>query len=57
MKNITIRKDLTLKQREMNKKLTEELKSRRNKGENNIKIRNGKIVRMTNERPPSPKKY
>ena len=47
--NIAIRKDLTVRQREMNKKLTEELKRRRNRGETDIKIKNGKIVKITNE--------
>ena len=52
MKKITIRKDLTLRQREMNKKLTEELKQRREKGENNIKIKNGKIITLGEEDKP-----
>ena len=47
--NIAIRKDLTVRQREMNKKLTEELKRRRYRGETDIKIKNGKIVKITNE--------
>ena len=43
-KFIYIMPDLTDKERENDKKLVEELKTRRNNGETNIKISRGKIV-------------
>ena len=49
---VTIGRDLTLRQREINKKLGEDLKRRRNEGETDIKIRNGRIVKIEN--PPKP---
>ena len=51
---VTFRKDMTVRQREMNRKLTEELKMRRNKGEN-VKIKNGKIIRVGDEYIPEQK--
>ena len=41
---IIITTDMTIRERELNKILREELKTRREAGENNIKIRNGRIV-------------
>ena len=43
-KKIIITEDMTFKQRELNKILREELKARRNAGERNIKIKDGRIV-------------
>ena len=42
---IRVAKDLTIKQREIDRKLVEELKSRRNRGENDWYIRKGKLVK------------
>lgn len=47
---IYINPDMTLKERERNKKLREEKREREGKGETNLRIRNGKIVKL----PPSP---
>ena len=44
LKKIIISSDMTLKQREIDKILREELKMRRLAGEKNIKIKDGKIV-------------
>ena len=44
IKRIIISSDLTLKQRELDRNLREELKARRQAGETNIKIKNGKII-------------
>ena len=49
LKQIIISGDMTLKQRELDKILREELKERRLKGEKNIKIKNGKIVNTENQ--------
>ena len=49
---VMIGKDLTMRQREINKKLNEELKRRRNNGETNIKIQNGKIIKIGSHQPP-----
>ena len=48
LKHIIISSDMTLKQRELDKILREELKDRRLKGERNIKIKNGKIIALEN---------
>ena len=48
LNQVTFKKDLTVRQREMNRKLTEELKTRRNKGEN-VKIKNGRIIKIGDE--------
>ena len=48
-KKIIISADLTLKQRELDKILREELKMRRDAGERNIKIKDGRIVQSTEE--------
>ena len=48
-KKIIISVDLTLKQRELDKILWEELKMRRDAGERNIKIKDGRIVQSTDE--------
>ena len=45
-KKIVISGDMTLKQRELDKNLREELKERRMNGERNLKIRNGKVVEI-----------
>ena len=45
-KKIIISGDITLKQRELDKNLREELKERRMNGERNLKIRNGKVVEI-----------
>ena len=44
LKKVIISTDMTLKQREIDKILREELKRRRLAGEKNIKIKDGKIV-------------
>ena len=49
LKKITNTTDMTLKQREMDKILRDELKTRREAGERNIKIKDGKIVTITEE--------
>ena len=46
-KKIIISSDMTIKQRELDKILREELKERRQKGERNIKIKNGRIITVT----------
>ena len=48
-KKIIITTDMTFKEREINKILREELKARREAGERNIKIKNGKIVPSVQE--------
>ena len=48
-KNIIITTDMTYKEREINKILREELKARRDAGEKNIKIKDGKIVPSVQE--------
>ena len=40
---------MTIKQIELDKILREELKERRQKGERNIKIKNGRIVTVTEQ--------
>ena len=52
---VIIGRDLTLRQREMNKKLSEDLKRRRNEGEKDIIIRNGKIIKIGSPKPPDEK--
>ena len=54
---VSIGRDLTLRQREINKKLSEDLKRRRNGGETNIKIRNGKIIKTERQKPPDGKNH
>ena len=49
-KKIIISGDMTIKQRELDKILREELKERRQKGERNIKIKNGRIVTTTEQK-------
>ena len=44
LKKIIISPDMTIKQRELDRNLREELKNRRQAGETNIKIKNGRIV-------------
>ena len=44
-RKIILSADLTMKQRELDRNLREELKERRMKGEINIKIKNGRIIR------------
>ena len=44
-RKIILSGDLTLKQRELDRNLREELKERRMNGERNIKIKNGRIIR------------
>ena len=44
LKKIIISPDMTIKQRELDRILREELKNRRQAGETNIKIKNGRIV-------------
>ena len=44
MSKVFITPDLTLQEREENRKLRDELKARRDKGETDLVIRNGKIV-------------
>ena len=51
-KRIYINQDYTKRQRETHKKLREELKARMNKGETNLGIRGGQIVKL----PPKPDK-
>ena len=48
-KKIIITTDMTFKEREINKILREELKARREAGERNIEIKNGKIVPSVQE--------
>ena len=43
--------DLTIKEREERKKLVEELKKRKENGQKNVTIRNGKIVNVIGSRP------
>ena len=53
--NIYITPDLTRKEREINKKLRDELSSRKKAGESNLAIRGGKIVRLSPAPRPSKK--
>ena len=48
-KKIIITTDMTFKEREINKILREELKARRDAGEKNLKIKDGKIVPSVQE--------
>ena len=54
LNRITFKKDMTIRQREMNRKLTEELKMRRSNGEN-VKIKNGRIIKLGDDNIPGQK--